>query len=230
MGRQSSYNEYMSYYTATSEALAVDGQRPRRSLAPRGQERPGRAARQERGLRKDTRKGAGQDARSVRRSKLSADGKRSKRLKTPKKRRDFIIIRDTEILNVRFFTLPLLITLFAIFFGMVATASSSAVLRKSQTELNAMRHELVAMQDEEAVLRAKISEEYDMTKIERIATMRLNMSKPRAHQIRYISLPKQDYVIHHGIAEYDGNPEGLADIIGGLLNSAKATLFSIFPG
>ena len=84
-----------------------------------------------------------------------------------------------------------------------------------------MRGELVLMQDEEAVLRAKISEEYDMIHIERIATMRLNMSKPKAHQIVYIHLPKQDYVVHHGIGDNDEGPKGFWRIIGGLLNSAK---------
>lgn len=216
--RQTSYNDYMGYYTATSEALALEGHAPWRT---RASQEPKHSSRPKRSLRKEKHT-------ARRKPKLSANDGYAKKISIPKKRKRVIYIKSMS--NVKFFSWRLLITLFAIFFGMISTASSSAVLRKNHTELNTMRGELVLMQDEEAILRARISEEYDMAQIEKIATMRFNMSKPKAHQIVYIYLPKQDYVVHHGIADYDSDSKGFWEIIGGMLNSAKATLFSIFPG
>jgi len=208
----------MSYYTATSEALTLGSHRLRR---PAQEFKPHRTYHGKKRPHRDP-----SDAKTqVSQSKTS---EKRNRLSTPKKRKQVVYVK--AISNVKFFSWRLLITLFAIFFGMVATAASSAVLRKSHSELNSMRRELVLMQDDEAMLKAKISEEYDITQIERIATMRLNMSKPKAHQIVYIHLPKQDYVVHHGTQDYDTEPAGVLEIIAGLLNSAKMTLYSVVGG
>ena len=228
MRKRTSYNDYMSYYTATSEAQALNsyslsrvGERGRRAAGRSADSRNLRPmAAQKRHMQKGGRP-------TGRKAKPSMSKKHAKKIYVPKKRKKVIYIKSVS--NIKFFSWRLLVTLVAIFLGMVSTASSSAVLRKNNSELNAMRSQLIQMQDEEAVLRARISEEFDITQIERIATTRLNMRRPRAHQIVYIHLPKQDFVVHHGIAGSDDAPDSLWEVIGKMLNSAKTALFSILP-
>jgi cell division protein FtsB len=247
--KRTSYNDYMSYYTATSEALALDerapreGVRQRRDQPLRKQSRhpheEGRPPRKYDRHRRTDKKGRNQHEQGrvqrkedspLQRAKRTVAERRANRLKAPKKRKEVVYIKDEKTNNTKFFSVRLLITLAMIFIGMIAIASSSAILRKSQADISSMRRELVMLQDEEAVLRAKLSEDYDMTQIEKIATIRLNMRKPRADQIVYINLPRHDYVIHHGIAQYDDEPDGLFDVIGRMLNSAKATLTPLITG
>ncbi|MCL2699050.1 MAG: hypothetical protein FWE68_01930 [Defluviitaleaceae bacterium] len=231
---QKTYKEFVSYYTATAEAYTLDGEnRLRPAARDEGPMQPRKPhlydhvlpERQERSPRGDDQIHLAGKEPFIKEKKRKKPPEAWRRIQRTK------VVYVDILANTQFFTWRLLVSLAAIFVGMIAITISSAILRQEFAGLNALRNEIALLQEEEASLRARIAEDYDVVQIERIATTRLNMSQPRAHQIVYITMPRQDYVVQHGILdEFEDRPSSLMEAISGLLNQAGTSLFSLLPG
>lgn len=112
-----------------------------------------------------------------------------KRVKPPK-----IVFVNREDRRYRI-SFRLLFTIFLIFVGGVGSAFSYAVINDVRAQLSQARRDLSAQREDNAALRAEITQKFTLDEVERIAIERLGMNKPDASQIVHIDVPKQSYVV-----------------------------------
>lgn len=87
------------------------------------------------------------------------------------------------------------VTIGLVFLCALGLALSYAALLNKQLYISSLNTELKQIREQNLVVQSEISKNYDIKEIEKIATTRLGMSKPKAHQIVHINVPKQSYVI-----------------------------------
>lgn len=81
-----------------------------------------------------------------------------------------------------------------IFVCAMGMALSCAYVLHVQMGLTELREDLNAKQEQTLILQTELTQSYDLTEIERIATTKLGMSKPKAHQVVVVNVPRQNYV------------------------------------
>ncbi len=106
-------------------------------------------------------------------------------------------------------------TIVIIFLGLMSIAAFFTIIAEKQSEISRQNNLYKKLQEANLITKAQISQGYDLKEIERIAITRLEMSKPKPHQIVYISVPKQSYVTQSNNSEKPKNP----DIIGNILDN-----------
>jgi len=102
-------------------------------------------------------------------------------------------VLQVDMQNHRTFT-PMTTLLFATFFiGLFSLVFAGAYVQAQNRRLSLLQADLRTLKQENNELEKDLYEGYDLLEIERIATAKLNMSKPEEHQIRTIYVPKQSY-------------------------------------
>ena len=79
-----------------------------------------------------------------------------------------------------------LVLLFAVALGIVM---SFALMFERQSVIRGLTNELRQIEEDNNLIRAQISQSYDIREIERIAAQRLMMGRPQPHQIVHIYVP-----------------------------------------
>ena len=72
-----------------------------------------------------------------------------------------------------------------------------AALRIKQTELKNLKNEKIMVMNNITEMQAKIDEKLDLSVVEERAEKELGMTKPGAHQMVYIELPKKSYTSYN---------------------------------
>ncbi len=103
----------------------------------------------------------------------------------------FRFIKD-EKSNVSFLTI---FSIVYIFIGITLIIFSNASLVATQRTVASLQKELKTLEEQNAGLKAEISENFNIMEIENKAILVLGMNKPKPHQEEHISVPKQSYVI-----------------------------------
>lgn len=91
---------------------------------------------------------------------------------------------------------------------------------KVESDIVKLSKEIEQVKQDNLNLATEFDKSVDLTKVEKVATERLDMTKPRSYQVKYIDVPKESYTKQHvaqeetktGIAEVFKN---LGNIFGG---------------
>ncbi len=228
MKNNSSYQRYLKYYTSTSEARVIitnddrrkksePKQRPRQAQRPRQVQQPKSVVRPSVAkpiYKKEAKKNI--EPKKVQKKTVAKKKNikvANKNVKEKKKKVSSVIFKIKED-NHHYFLSPMnIVSIFIIFFGIIALTVSSAAIRKSQLDITNMHLELTRLEEEGAMTKAEIAEEYDVSQIEKIATSRLGMNKPKPYQIVYIDVPKQSSVVQYEQEKNGEEETGLIDKI-----------------
>lgn len=89
-------------------------------------------------------------------------------------------------------------------------------LYEISSETTALKSELTALEKDNAALLARYESNIDISRIERIATTQLGMSKPQNDQVVYVSISNPDEAV---IIEGGGKTSGFAALIETFKNS-----------
>ena len=88
-----------------------------------------------------------------------------------------------------------IITILIVFTGVMSIALNYSRISTDRAEIRALTSQLQRLQEDNNSLEFQISESYDLREIERIATTRLGMHRPRSHQVVFISVPVETFVV-----------------------------------
>jgi len=88
-------------------------------------------------------------------------------------------------------------SVFYVFLGILACLLMHSVTTSKHSGIISSQNQLKHLQEYNNSLAADISTSYDLKEIERIATTKLGMSEPKAHQIIYVNVPKQSYAVQN---------------------------------
>ncbi len=87
------------------------------------------------------------------------------------------------------------VTISIIFIGILGIVLCVAFTIQKQNTILSLNTELKKLQEDNLTKSVQITQNRDLKEIEAIAKSQLQMSKPKAHQIMYIDVPKQNYVV-----------------------------------
>ena len=86
-----------------------------------------------------------------------------------------------------------IVTLALLFAAALGTVMSFALIFERQSAIRSLTNELRQIEEDNSLIRAQISQSYDIREIERIAVQRLMMGRPQPHQIVHIYVPRTSY-------------------------------------
>ncbi len=105
------------------------------------------------------------------------------------------IVRYKLVNEGKKISLLAMLTVIFIFSGLLSVASFFTLISEKQSEISTLSNMHKKLQEANLITQAQIAQGYDLKEIEQIAKTRLGMDRPKPHQITYISVPKQDYVV-----------------------------------
>lgn len=89
------------------------------------------------------------------------------------------------------FSMYALGTVVLLFAVSLSTVMSYALISDRRAAIRGLEAELLQVREENDLIRAQISERYDINEIERIASTRLMMGRPMPHQVVHIYVPRR---------------------------------------
>lgn len=87
---------------------------------------------------------------------------------------------------------------------------------KMKTDVMDITKEIEQVKQDNANLETEFNKSVDLGKIEKLASEKLDMSKPRSYQIKYINVPKESYTKQHMAQEE--TKTGISEVINNLGN------------
>ncbi len=105
------------------------------------------------------------------------------------------IVRYKLVNEGKKISLLAMLTVILIFSGLLSVASFFTMISEKQSEISGLSNLHKKLQEANLITQAQIAQGCDLKEIEQIAIGRLGMDRPKPHQIAYITVPKQDYVV-----------------------------------
>jgi len=102
------------------------------------------------------------------------------------------------------YKLKLVGNILCLFIGCLFIMGQYASITYNQKEIKKLKSELKEIQNSNMLLKSEIAETVDLTYIKEVATEKLGMMEPAAHQIVYIEIPKVSYTAYNQL-EQDQN-------------------------
>lgn len=84
-----------------------------------------------------------------------------------------------------------------IFIGAIVCLYLNASITQKMQNINSITKQTTKQGEINANMRVKISNSYDLINIEKIASVKLGMSKPQEYQIINIDVPKESYIVQY---------------------------------
>jgi len=95
-----------------------------------------------------------------------------------------------------------LITVILIFVAAIGLVLSYAMINDRQAQIRSLMNELGRLEEDNNLIRAQLSQAYDIREIERIAIQRLMMGPPQPHQVVHIYVPPVSRIVPGEADEY----------------------------